>query len=117
VRFLVDASSDARLADHLSSLGHDFKRVGRDELGDLPDREVIAIAVREHRILITDGRDFGELVFRLREAHVGVIYLRLETTVLSERIARLDNVLATHGDRLDRFLVVGPDNIRVAGEP
>ncbi len=87
MRFLVDASSGARLVDHLMKIGHDAMRVGRDYPGDLPDREVLAIANRERRILITDDRDFGELIFRLRHPHAGVIYLRLETTVLAVRIA------------------------------
>jgi predicted nuclease of predicted toxin-antitoxin system len=113
VRLLGDASSDARLASHLTTLGHDATRVGRDYPGDLPDHEILAIAVRERRIIITDDRDFGELVFRLRLPHAGVIYLRLDTTVLALRVIRLDAALEMCGDAFNRFLVVGPDDIRV----
>lgn len=116
MKFLIDASSDARLAVHLAASGHDATRVGRDHPRDLPDREVLAIAHREGRILVTDDRDFGELIFRLRQPHAGVTYLRLETTVHAVRIARLDAVLASHNDRLDCFLVVDLDDVQVRGD-
>ena len=63
MRFLLDQSSDARLIPHLRSLGHEATRIARDYPAGLPDSEVLAVAHREERILITDDRDFGELVF------------------------------------------------------
>jgi len=113
MRFLVDASSDARLVVHLRRLGHDATRIGTDYPSALGDDEVLDVAQREQRILITDDRDFGELVFRQRQAHAGVIYLRLETTLLSDRLARLDHVLTHYSDSLDQFIVVSADTVRV----
>jgi predicted nuclease of predicted toxin-antitoxin system len=114
MRFLLDQSSDARLIPHLLSLGHDAIRVGRDYPARLPDVEVLRIAAEEGRILITDDRDFGELVFRQRQAHVGVIYLRLGAYVpLETAIERLDHVLERYAEQLDQFLVVSPHRVRV----
>ncbi len=114
MRFLLDESADARLAAHLEARGHDAQFVALHHRPGLPDPEVLAIAHREGRILITDDRDFGELVFRHRQPHAGVIYFRLETTKLAARTARLDDVLTTHRDQLDRFLVVTELTVRVA---
>lgn len=113
MRFLVDASSDARLVDHLRGANHDATRVGSDYPASLTDEAILALAHREGRILITDDRDFGELVFRLRQPHAGVIYLRLDTTRIAARVARLDVVLANHGHALDQFLVVTMTEVRV----
>lgn len=113
MRFLVDASADARVVPHLRSQGHDVTRVGSDHPAALEDIEVLTIAYREQRILITDDRDFGELVFRLHHPHTGVIYLRLNTTRLPVRLDRMDHVLRSYGDRLDQFLVVTEDSFRV----
>jgi predicted nuclease of predicted toxin-antitoxin system len=77
MNFLLDQSVDARLIAWLTARGHDTNRIGRDYPPGLPDREVFTIAQRESRILITDDRDFGELVFRHRQIHTGIIYLRL----------------------------------------
>jgi predicted nuclease of predicted toxin-antitoxin system len=66
VKFLVDESADARLAIHLRSLGHDAATVAGDYSPALKDPDVLAIAQHEQRVLITNDRDFGELVFRQR---------------------------------------------------
>lgn len=112
MRFLVDASSDARIVQHLRALEHDVTRVGWDYPRSLSDAEILEIAHREARILITDGRDFGELVFRRRLPSAGVLYFRLDTTKLSVLLERLDEVLTQHAHRLHRFLVVTRDDIR-----
>jgi predicted nuclease of predicted toxin-antitoxin system len=116
MRFLIDASSDARLVPYLRSFGHDVTRIGTDYPADLPDRAVLATAHAEGRILITDDRDFGELVFRHRQPHEGVLYLRLATTVLSVRIARLQAVLDAYPDDITEFLVVTEERIRLRSE-
>jgi predicted nuclease of predicted toxin-antitoxin system len=112
-RFLVDASSDARHVPQLRSFGHDVTRVGTEYPASMKDRDILALAHREQRILITDDRDFGELVFRLRQPHAGVIYLRLDTTRFEVRARRIEEVLARHADDLDQFLVVTTDSVRV----
>jgi predicted nuclease of predicted toxin-antitoxin system len=112
-RFPVDASSDARIVGHLRHLGHDVTRVGTDHPGNLKDVEVLATAVAEQRILITDDRDFGELVCVRRHPHTGVIYFRLNTTRFVVRASRLDAVLANHSDELDQFLIVTEHDVRV----
>ncbi len=113
MRFLIDASSDARFVTHLRSLGHDVTRVGTDYDARLEDTEILKIAHREGRVLITDDRDFGELVFRQRQPHAGVIFLQLGTTVFAIRRDRVDQILASHSDQLDQFLVVTEHDVRV----
>lgn len=113
MRFLLDQSSDARLIRHLHSLGHDANRIARDYPAGLPDSEVLAIAHREGRILVTDDRDFGDLIFQHFHPHSGVIYLRLgDDADIETKRARIDHVLALYADQLDRFLVVTRDRVR-----
>ena len=59
----------------------------------LDDRVVLTIAHDVGRILITNDRDFGELVFRQRRPHAGAILFRLTATDLPSTIARLAAVL------------------------
>jgi predicted nuclease of predicted toxin-antitoxin system len=117
MRFLVDESSDARLALYLSELGHDATTVARDYTASIADPEVLAIARHERRVLITNDSDFGELIFRDGLEHSGVIFLRLSTTRLSEKIARVAYVLAHHSHDLDQFIVVTDRTIRVRRTP
>ena len=114
MRFLLDESADARLLPYLRGQGHDVTRLVTDYPAGLADPRVLAIAVAEQRILITDDRDFGELVFRRRQPHAGVIYFRLgEYAELSTKVERLDHVLTHYADQLDQFLVVTDHRVRV----
>ncbi len=113
MRFLFDEGLPFRLAAYLEEQGHDVAAVGRDHPHALDDRDVLAIAVREHRILVTNDKDFGELVFRDTLPHAGVILFRLGYVPLEERIALLRRALSEYADHLDRFLVVTPRRIRV----
>ena len=74
---------------------------------------MLAIALREQRVLITNDRDFGELVFVQHQPHAGVIYFRLTTTRLSAYVTRMNEVLAHYSDQLDAFLVVTDRTVRV----
>jgi predicted nuclease of predicted toxin-antitoxin system len=114
MKFLLDENVDARLKDHLTQLRHDVTRVGSDYPAGLPDRDVLSTAQAKGRVLITNDRDFGELVFRLRQPHQGVILLRLgHYTSLATKIQRLDDVLDRYSDQLEHFIVVTPRTIRV----
>ncbi len=44
----------------------------------IKDSEVVARAAREHRVILTFDRDYGELIFRFRQVAFpsGVIYFR-----------------------------------------
>jgi predicted nuclease of predicted toxin-antitoxin system len=99
MKFLLDQSTDARLVTHLKHLGHDVTRIGSHYPPGLPDQEVLALAKQKQRILITDDRDFGELVFRLHLPHAGVIFLRLGTYApLKLKTERVSFVLTHYPD-------------------
>lgn len=61
----------------LQTQGFDTRAVGTDFQGIL-DVEVIEIAIREKRLILTFDRDYGELIFlRGYKPLEGVIYFRL----------------------------------------
>ena len=113
MRFLLDEGADARLLPHLMGLGHDVTSVAFDYRPSLADAEVLDIAHREGRVLITNDQDFGDLIFGRGQAHSGVILFRLRTTRLDTKLMRLDHVLAEYADHLLEFIVVTPSRVRV----
>src|SRR5262249_38900842 len=113
MRFLLDESADLPLATHLEAEGHDVTAIVRDYPRSLSDHEVLAIARREQRILITNDRDFGELIVRLGLLHSGVIFFRLGEESIPTKIARLTVVLARHAADLEDFIVVTQHRVRV----
>jgi predicted nuclease of predicted toxin-antitoxin system len=63
VRWLVDECVDAALAARLREAGHDVVYMS-DVAPRAPDAEVIERAHGEDRLLLTEDKDFGDLVFR-----------------------------------------------------
>lgn len=45
------------------------------------DAEVLAIAFKRNALLITEDKDFGELVFRFQKPHKGILLIRILQTL------------------------------------
>ncbi|MFN8558913.1 MAG: DUF5615 family PIN-like protein [Dehalococcoidia bacterium] len=113
MRFLLDENADRRLGPFLTAAGHDVATISFDYTRALPDTDVIAIALREQRVIITNDQDFGELIVREGLPHAGVIFFRLRSTALAVKRARLEYVLTQYADRLHEFLVVTEGQVRI----
>ncbi|MSQ15801.1 MAG: hypothetical protein EXR50_08065 [Dehalococcoidia bacterium] len=114
MNFILDENAELDFAAFLEELGHDVKVIARDYPRALSDQEILSIASAEQRVLITNDRDFGELIFRQRLPHSGVIYLRLGRSATPEdKIARLELLFSTHQVRLDQFIVITPNRVRI----
>jgi len=115
MKFLLDENIDARLLPFLQALGHDVTSVAKDYFYGLFDEDVLAMAHQEHRILITNDRDFGELIFRQQLPHSGIILFRLapNDADIDLRKKRLQHVLTNYADQLHHFLVVTQKSVRI----
>lgn len=64
--------------------------------------------------MITGDKDFGEMVFREKRPHHGIILLRLGNPSASRHIQAIDGLLKTHANTLiDRFVVVTDAGTRI----
>jgi predicted nuclease of predicted toxin-antitoxin system len=120
MRFLLDESADLPLAHHLRRLGHDVTSIVEDYTRSIEDEDVLSIANREQRILITNDKDFGELVYQRRLSHAGVILFRLRDDAIPVKISRLNDRLAQHSAQLETYasyVVVTDKRIRVRERP
>ena len=114
MRFLLDENVESRVAAFLTAEGHDVTTIGQDYPFALHDEDVLRIAHTEQRVLVTNDRDFGELIFKQQRPHSGVIYFRLPLdTTAAEKITWLQQILASYQGSLDSFLVVTATGIRV----
>jgi len=113
MKFLFDESVELRLGSFLKAQGHDVKAIATDYTYGTEDEEVLKIAKSEQRILITNDKDFGELVFRYLHPHTGVILLRLKRVPFQMRQERLAEVIATYKHALRHFLIVTLYTVRI----
>jgi predicted nuclease of predicted toxin-antitoxin system len=77
MKFLANENFPLTSTKYLESKGFDIKAVGVHYSG-ITDKEVIELAEKEKRTILTFDRDYGELIFKFgNKPAEGVIYLRL----------------------------------------
>ena len=75
MRFLADESCDFSVVRALRNAGHEVTAVA--EISPrAEDTEVLRLAFREEKILLTEDKDFGQLVFAHSKKTRGVIFFR-----------------------------------------
>lgn len=77
MKFITDENLGIQIPEYLKSLGYDVISVIEVALSR-PDTDILSLANQENRILLTTDKDFGELVFKEKLIHSGVILLRLK---------------------------------------
>ncbi|HAR99145.1 MAG TPA: hypothetical protein DCS11_09710 [Syntrophus sp. (in: bacteria)] len=60
----------------------------------------------EGRILLTEDKDFGELVYRLKKPSRGMILIRIDVQERHRKWPRAEALIAKYGDRLPGHFVV-----------
>jgi len=117
MRFLADESCDFTFVRVLRSAGHDVLAVV-DSAPGAPDDKVIALAHSQRRILITEDKDFGQLVFAAAASTSGVIYVRYPMRHRSTLGVDLLRLVKERGESLTgAFAVVEPGRIRIGRAP
>lgn len=90
---------------------------GPDGAGS-PDRDTLARAVRESRILVTFDKDFGELAWRSRlPAECGIVLFRLPMPPPVNVGAVISRVITSREDWSGHFSVVESGRIRMRPLP
>ncbi len=92
VKFLIDESVEFRIVVFLRSLGFGVVSIS-EENPSIPDPEVLYLAYKQKRVLITNDKGFSRLVFKEKQKSYGVILIRLQFFTIEEKILRLDHVI------------------------
>ncbi len=113
MRFLLDVCAASRsLHQHLADNGHDVYSAA-ESAPRATDRELLDLALAQDRVLITEDKDFGELVFVGRLAHPCII--RFADLPLRDRPTAIDDLLQHHTEemRSGHIIVVSKHRVRV----
>ncbi len=116
IKFLVDECTGTNVAKWINEQGFDVFSVF-DELRGASDKEILEKCFNEDYILITNDKDFGEMIFRQKEAHKGIIFIRCEPNNFKKRIEVLELLFKNHLSELSlNFVVVTNDKIRIINQ-
>ncbi|MEX0710929.1 MAG: DUF5615 family PIN-like protein [Pirellulales bacterium] len=104
MKFLLDVCVSSRsLEAFLVGQGHDIvSAVSVDPKAS--DQQLMELALREDRVLITEDKDFGELVF-VRHLPHGPIVRVVELTV-DEQVRAMADLLDQHAGELNGRVIV-----------
>ena len=101
----ADECCDALLVEGLRSDGHDVLYV-KEAAPGTDDGKVLHMAAGQQRIFLTEDKDFGELVVRLKLPAYGIVLLRINPSDSALKLTRLRQLLERNAQRLPGSFVV-----------
>lgn len=93
----------------LQAQGHDVRYLAGSPEHGFEDTKILDMATREQRIIVTNDRDFGQLIYYRRLPHRGVVFFRLSTDTAEHFRMNMQQLLMHYGDRLQGHYVVVTD--------
>jgi len=113
MKLLADEGVDKSIVDLLRASEFDVHYILETDRG-IDDDQVLQIANAEDRILLTQDKDFGEMVFRLRKIHLGIVLIRLGIMISSEKAILVTQAFLDHREKLkSAFTVIQNNAIRI----
>jgi predicted nuclease of predicted toxin-antitoxin system len=113
MKLLADESVEGPLVERLRSEGLIVVAIA-EILPGAPDDVVLALANDSNSLLVTEDKDFGELVFRLGKVHQGVVLLRLSGLTSQLKCDFVADAFQNVSHRMrDAFTVITASGVRV----
>lgn len=117
LRFLADESCDFAVVRILRANGYDVIAVA-EYMQRSVDDDLIAQAHQENRILLTEDKDFGWLVFVSHVDSAGVVLVRFPGNARQTLSSTVLSLVQEHSNDLPgAFVVVEPGRIRIVKKP
>jgi predicted nuclease of predicted toxin-antitoxin system len=110
-QIVADESVDFRIVVQLRQIGLTVYAIVEQQ-PSIKDEEVLSIANENDALLITEDKDFGELVFRLQLPHRGILLIRIAD--VQKKIASVVRTIAKyHAELLNKFSVINGNKLRI----
>jgi predicted nuclease of predicted toxin-antitoxin system len=94
VEFVADESCAGPVIRALREAGHDVMAIAEISKG-IPDERVMERAFNERRVLITEDRDFGELVYARGRSAAGVVFVKFPSRARRTKPAAVVEAVST----------------------
>ncbi len=110
LKFIVDESTGIKVVEALRQEGYNALSITEHSPG-ISDVKIIQFAFDEGRIIITNDKDFGELIYRKQMPAIGVILLRLKDERPANKMRIILEVLRKYNRQLHGNFIVATENI------
>ena len=114
MKIIADEGMEARIVKSLRSEGYDIIYIAED-MFSLPDIEILQLGLNTKRVVLTKDKDFGELVFREKLPHSGVVLIRLaESMPTFQKAEIVTTAFQQFGDKFENsFSVIDEKFVRI----
>ncbi len=113
MNLVADAGVEAQIVARLRQDNHSVLYVA-EIAPRMMDDAILAEANQRKALLITVDKDFGELVFRQRRIHAGVILIRLAGLSNESKAEVVAATLGARGGEMpSSFTVISPGGVRI----
>lgn len=110
---VVDESVDYQIVKTLRKVGYSIFAVV-ETTPAISDTDVLNIAVENNALLLTEDKDFGELVYRLKMKHCGILLIRLIGCSSEEKAKTTTSAIQKHFNELKNcFAVLSENKLRI----
>ncbi len=112
MKFLADVNIEKPIIDFFRNQGSDIKWVS-DFSPKMDDENLIKLARTEKRILLTNDKDFGELVFLQKRLTHGIILVRVKGQETGLKVKLIKRLMEEYAEKLSgHFVVITKDKFR-----
>jgi len=113
IKFLADVNVEKPLVDYLLEQGYDIKWIP-DYDCEMFDEDLLQMASEEQRILITNDKGFGDLIFLQKKLNVGTILFRVKGQRSEEKIKLMRKLLMGYRDKLlNHYVIISRSKVRI----
>ncbi|MDY0082472.1 MAG: DUF5615 family PIN-like protein [Ignavibacteriaceae bacterium] len=113
IKFLIDENVGFTVIEYLRKQGYDTKSV-REFFPSRNDSFILEKAYQEKRIIITNDKDFGYLIFKSNLPAVALILLRFNDETPALKINAIKAILNLPEKKLlNHFIVASENKIRI----
>jgi len=110
---LADENIDQRLVSSLRLAGIFVYSVAESSPG-ISDEEVMRLSENLSAMILTDDKDFGEIVFRKQRSCRGIVLLRLTGVDYSRKADHVIQVIDRYGsEMIGKFVVITAERVRI----
>lgn len=110
---LADENIDQRLVSSLRLAGISVYSVAESSPG-ITDEEVMTLSENLSAMILTDDKDFGEIVFRKQRSCRGIVLLRLTGVDYSRKADHVIKVIDRYGsEMIGKFVVITAERVRI----
>lgn len=112
IKFLADENIPIKAVKYLKQKGFNIISVSEIKPG-LSDKEVIKLANKQNRIIITFDLDFGKLIFKEKLKVKGVILLRFTPKSPQQVAEKIEHLLQAEIPLENFLLIIKDRSIRI----